>query len=175
MLVLSVLKICRALRGVTTTWKQTVQIHYVPLMFISVFSTFLLCVMIFRLTVAVNEDEYKKSAEEWVKCLYANWAPPPTGLGMSDPATNCNAITSMLTGSKPECGCGTHIPDGLPLWAGYLVSFPVAGQGILIFFIFGLNVDHLKDWSTFLGAGCCKETNAGTTGKSTNAVELSAA
>ena len=27
---------------------------------------------------------------------------------------------------------------------------------MLIFFIFGLNGDHLKDWSTLLGAGCCK-------------------
>ena len=70
MLFLSVLKICRALRGVTTTWKQSVQIHYVPLMFITVFSTFLISVMIFRLTVAANEDKYADSAAEWVSCLY---------------------------------------------------------------------------------------------------------
>ena len=169
MLFLSVLKICRALRGVTTTWKQSVQIHYVPLMFITVFSTFLISVMVFRLTVAANEDKYADSAAEWVSCLYANWAE-----GLTDPATDCNAVTIMLTGSKPECGCGTHIPDGLPLWAGYLISFAVSGQGILIFFIFGLNGDHIKDWSAFLGASCCKET-AGGTSTSKSGVEMSAA
>ena len=172
MLFLSVLKICRALRGVTTTWKQSVQIHYVPLMFITVFSTFLLCVMIFRLTVAFNEEKYQDSAAEWVSCLYANWAPP---MMLQDPSQDCSAVTTMLTGSKPECGCGTHIPDGLPLWAGYLISFAVSGQGVLIFFIFGLNGDHLKDWSTLLGAGCCKGSSGGISTSKSGDVEMSAA
>ena len=135
-------------------------------MFITVFSTFLISVMIFRLTVAANEDKYADSAAEWVQCLYANWAG-----GLPDPATNCNAVTTMLTGSEPDVVVA-YIPDGLPLWAGYLI-FAVSGQGILIFFIFGLNGDHIKDWSTFLGA-VCKDTAGGTSaGKS--GVEMSAA
>ena len=80
---------------------------------------------------------------------------------LTDPARDCGALTTgILTGSKPECGCGTHIPDGLPLWAGYLISFAVSGQGILIFLIFGLNSDHLKDWANVLGASC-KDVSTG--------------
>jgi len=178
MLVLSVLKICRALRGVTTTWRQSLQIHYVPLMFITIFSVFLLCVMSFRLLVAENKDIYQSNGEEWVGCLYANWVGNMTsGAFISDPATNCLASQALLTGSVPECGCGTHVPDGLPLSATYLISIALSGQGALIFLIFGLTRDHLKDWGNFFSRlfGLQLDDAGGSSAGMKSGVELSAA
>jgi len=152
-LMVALVKICDALRGINPTLMHKIQIYYVQIMFIAIFSFMLMNIMVFRLQAEVKSDDWEDSGIAWAKCLMGNWLQ-----GIQDPANDCRAQTSSTLGdSAPECGCGEVVPDKLDLWMVYLISTTVSCQGFFIFCIYGLNSIHIKDWITVLKS-CCNRS-----------------
>ena len=128
------------------------KLSQVPVLFVVLFSFVITSIIAFRFSFEVNQDSYYEIATEWYDCLIVN-----ARNNITDPATNCEANTTMLVGDgRKKCGCGDQIPHMHELYPEIAVaSIAINANGIFIAITFGL-LHHISTFTRWLCRRVCR-------------------
>lgn len=155
-------------RVINRTWKSTssergrarvfarLKLYQTPIAFVLIFNLMWFIFISFRLITLISEDDLEESARSWAACLLGNFFLA----NVSDPARN-NLLNIPLIGeTEPGLeGCGFVQPGRIEPRLFVLTVFTIAGNGLLLFLIFGFNSENFILWQKLIRRKCGRNGN----------------
>lgn len=132
---------------------KKLSIYRVPLIFVLIFSVFWAIFFTFAVVADVQEEEFIDSATSWFTCLIG--AATSVNFSFPDPANEAGGFVDFLDPQPDgdQAGCGTVQPGRLSPVLLTIAVLALAGNGSLMFLIFGLQMQNFTLWSRYISSG----------------------